>query len=67
MLLNLQYEESSLIRKVKNVEIVADMIHPDNFNIKNYEFKLILDTHDSKEFNLINVSKILKLGIVSRS
>lgn len=54
-------------KKGKNIEIVADMIHPDNFNIKNYEFKLILDTYDSKEFNLTNVSKILRLSVVSRS
>ena len=52
-------------KKGKNIEIVADMVHPDNFNIKNYKFKLILDTYDSKEFNLINVSKIL--SIVNRS
>lgn len=54
-------------KKGKNIEIVADMVHPDNFNIKNYEFKLILDTYDSKEFNLTNVSKILRLSVVSRS
>ena len=53
-------------KKGKNVEIVADMIHHDNFNIENYDFKLILDTHASKEFNLINVSKIFRLNIVSR-
>ena len=54
-------------KKGKNVEIVADMIHPDNFDIKNYKFKLILDTYASKEFNLTNVSKILRLSIVNRS